>query len=85
MASAARRRDSLASGKAVVVEMDWCMVVSSAYVHSLMPGGRISCQSFTYRRNNVGPRMLPCGTPALMLCGVDDWSPTTALIGLLSR
>ena len=71
---------SLASGISVVVERDWYRVVSSAYVPSPMPGGRMSGQSFTYSRNNVGPRMLPCGTPALMLWGVDDWPPTTALI-----
>ena len=84
MASVACCRASLASGISVVVEIDWYRVVSSGYVPSPMPGGRMSWQSFTYSRNNVGPRMLQRGTPALMLWGVDDWPPTTALICLFS-
>ena len=85
MASVGCCRASLASGISVVIEMDWYRVVSSAYVLSSMIGWRMSWQSFTYSRNYVGPRMLPCGTPALMLWRVDDWPPTTALICLLSR
>ena len=63
MASVACCRASLASGISVVVVMDWYRLVLSAYVTSPMTGGRMSWQSFTYRRNNVGTRMLPCRCP----------------------
>ena len=39
-------------------------VVSSAYTASLTPGGKWSSRSLTYSKNRVGPRTLPCGTPA---------------------
>ena len=40
---------------------------SSACREFVTLGGRVLTISFTYRRNRVGERTLPCGTPSLTL------------------
>ena len=60
-------------------------VVSSAYVAGVTPSGRTSVASFAYTRKRVGPRMLPCGTPAETGNGAEVAPRTTACIFRLVR
>ena len=60
-------------------------VVSSAKVASWEPGERHSSISLTYKRNRVGPKMLPCGTPARIGWEFEQWPPITTCIWRLAR
>ena len=55
---------------------------SSACREFMTVGGRVLTLSFTYRRNGVGERTLPCGTPSLSLISLlrDPSSFTLAVL-----
>ena len=62
------------------VDRHWYIVVLSAYVPKPVPSGTTSLQSFVYKINSVGPRILSCGTPDVISDDEEDYPPTTAWI-----
>ena len=86
----------LSSAQELTLLMVSCMTcvaveVRSAEVHAtklsacrefVTLGGRVLTMSFTYRRNRVGERTLPCGTPSLSLISLlsDPSSFTLAIL-----